>query len=168
MSADYKSPAMWRLEATDLMAMDDAGRYASYSNSLQTNLRDTLTSYSSCQTSFLSGVTVSSSDSVLEANGQISFFGSDPNNSSLCALNFSANSTDAAVISLAHQGCGTTGFGHVGYFTGSEHTDNDHNFCLGTAPALNNSVSSCGLYYGQTAIHWFYPSACSYSLLFAR
>ena len=28
MSADYKSPTMWRLEGTDLLAMDDGGGYA--------------------------------------------------------------------------------------------------------------------------------------------
>ena len=167
MSADFKSPTMWRLEGTDLLAVDDGGGYASYENVLQTNLRDTLLGYSSCQTSFLSGVTITSSDPVLESDGKISFYGSDPNNSSLCPLNYGVDSTDAAVIALAHQGCGTAGFGHVGYFNGVTHYDSDHNFCL-QAPLTLNTSTSCGSYYGQTAIHWFTPSACSYALLFVR
>ena len=167
MSADYKSPAMWRMEATDILALDDGGGYASYENALQTNLRDTLLGYNSCQTSFLTGVTVHSSDPLVESNGHISFYGADPNNSGLCPLNYGVDSTDAAVIALAHQGCGTTGFGHVGYFTGLDHTDNDYNFCL-QAPVYLNSSSGCGTYYGQTAINWFSVSACSYALLLVR
>ena len=167
MSTDFKSPAMWRVEATDLLALDDGGGYASYANSLQTNLRDTLLGYSSCQTSFLSGVTITSSDSLVQSNGNISFYGSDPNNNGLCPLNYGVDSTDAAVISLAHQGCGTAGFGHVGYFNGVTHYDTDHNFCL-QAPTTLNSSTSCGTYYGQSSIHWFTASACSYALLLVR
>ena len=98
--------------------------------------------------------------------GQISFYGSDPNDSGLCPLNYGVNSTDAAVISLAHQGCGTTGFGHVGYYTGAVHTDDDHTFCLQTPVVTNNT--SCGSYYGQVAVHWFDVGACNHALLLVR
>ena len=104
----------------------------------------------------------------MESDGNISFYGADPNNTSLCPLNFDANGTDASVIALAHQGCGTTGFGHVGYFNGSIHYDTDHNFCLQAPVSINATASTCGTYYGQTSIHWFTASACSYALLFVR
>jgi hypothetical protein len=173
---DYKSPAFWRVEATDLLAQDDAGGWASYEGALTQSLRDTLQGYTNCQTGFLNDVVVSSSSPAVEALGKISFFGGDPNNSGLCALNYSPDGTDAAVISLAHQRCGTTGFGHLGYLTGDGvHTDNDTNFCLqdpsGTYLVANDlgDPSSCQAgYNGQTALYWFDSSSCSYSLLYVR
>ena len=170
-TADFKSEAFSRVEGTDLLAVDDGGGWASYSGALSTNLLDTLSAYTSCQTGFLSGVTVASSDANVQAYGQLSFFGGDPNNGYQCAFNYSANNTDSSVISLAHQGCGTAGFGHVGWWTGSMHSDNDHMFCLqDTSYLIANTASSggCAAYNGQTALYWFTPSACSYALLYVR
>jgi hypothetical protein len=168
-SADYKSEAFWRLDATDLLAVDDGSDWASYDGALATNLTDTLDAYSGCQSGFLSGVTVDSSVANVVTYGELSFYGGDPNNGYRCALNHQASSTDSSVISMAHMGCGTAGFGHVGWWTGSAHQDNDHMFCLQSSSNLiSNSGTSCGTYNGQTALYWFTPSACSYALLYVR
>jgi hypothetical protein len=167
-SEDFKSPAMWLVEGTDLLAIDSSGGWAAYEGALTTmTLPDTLTTYSSCQTGFLAGVTVSSSDPVIDSIGQIAFYGGDPNNSSLCPLNFQVNNTDSSVVAMAFQGCGTAGFGHVGYWTGSEHMDRDHYFCLG-APVIENSSTSCGTWYGNVAPHWFNDTLCTWAALLVR
>ncbi|MCB9742144.1 MAG: hypothetical protein H6740_06060 [Alphaproteobacteria bacterium] len=169
-SADYKSPAFWRMTgATDLLAMDDGGGWASYDGAVSGNLRDTVSAYSACQTSFLSGLSVDSSDSTVVSYGQLTYYGGDPNNGSRCAFNYQVNSTDSSVIGMAHQGCGTAGFGHLGWYSSANgtHYDRDHYFCLQATLSLNTSTS-CGAWYGSTAVHWFTETACSYALLLVR
>ena len=167
-TADYKSEAYWRVDGADLLAKDDAGGWASYANGVSGSLYDTITAYSSCQTTFLSGVTVASSDSTVATYGHLNYYGADPNNSSRCALNNSVDATDSSVIAMAHEACGTAGFGHVGYLSSSGHEDRDFKFCLVSPPIVNTAASSCTTWFGQTAVHWFYDSPCNYATLYVR
>lgn len=110
-----------------------------------------------------------SSDSTLKTYGKISYYGADPNNSSRCAFSNSVDATDSSVVALAHQGCGTAGFGHIGWYTGSAHEDRDFKFCLGYPVAVNSSASgSCSTYFGSTAVLWFYDSYCTSAGLYVR
>ena len=166
-SQDFKSPAHWQVDGTDLLAIDSSGGWASYEGALASDsLRDTLLTYSSCQTTFLSGVTISSSDPIIDSIGQFAFYGGDPNNGDRCPLNYQVNSTDSSVVSIAFQGCGTAGFGHVGYL-GPIHYDRDHYFCLAT-PMVSNASTSCGTWHGQEAPHWFDETACTWAALLVR
>jgi len=169
--ADYKSPAQWRLDGTDLLAIDSSGGWASYEGALPAaSLGDTLLTYSSCTTAFLSGVTVTSSDPVVDAVGQIAFYGGDPNNGNRCAFDYQSDATDSSVVSLAFQGCGTAGFGHLGwYWSLNGHQDRDHVFCLDVPVTSNADASnSCGLYHGQEAPWWFTDSNCDWAALLVR
>ena len=167
-TADYKSEAYWRVDGVDLLAKDDAGGWASYAGGVSGSLYDTVTSYTSCQTTFRAGVTVASSDSTVATYGQLNYYGADPNNSSLCPLNNSVNATDSSVIAMAHEGCGTAGFGHVGYLSSDGHEDRDFKFCLVSPPIVNTAASSCTTWFSQTAVHWFYDSYCDYATLYVR
>ena len=169
-NADYKSEAFWRVEATDLLAMDSGGDWVSYANALSTNVLDTLASYSTCQTTLLPGITVESSVPVVQDYSQLIFYGADPNDGNRCAFNYQQDSTDSSVISMAQMGCGTGGFGHLGYYTGSVHEDRDHFFCLQDSSYLvdNSQPGSCNGYFGQSSLYWFSPDACSYATLFVR
>ncbi|MCB9760223.1 MAG: hypothetical protein H6739_10345 [Alphaproteobacteria bacterium] len=167
-SADYKSEAFWRVDAaTDILVTDDSGNWTSVDSALSGSLYDTITSYTSCQTSFASGVSLDSSDSTMATYGHLTWYGGDPNNSSRCAFNYQVNSTDSSVIGLAQQGCGTAGLGHVGWYNGTTHYDRDHYYCLNSTLSLNTSTT-CGAWYSNTSVHWFDETACSYALLFVR
>ena len=165
---DYKSEAFWLVDdATDLLAVDSGANWASYDDALTGSLLDTLSAYSSCQTSVLSGITVDSSDATMAAYGQLVYYGGDPNNSDHCAFGYSTSATDSSVIGLAGTGCGTAGFGHVGWWTGTEHSDADSMFCLegGVVP---NTDYSCGTWHGVEMVGWFDEDQCDYSLLYVR
>jgi hypothetical protein len=167
-SADHKSEAFHRIAATDLLALDDGGGWASYAGALgATTLYDTLAAYSTCMTTPLAGVTVDSSSPTIASDGLLTFYGGDPNDSDLCAFNYGVDSTDSSVVGLAHQGCGNTGFGHVGWFDGSTDYDRDHYFCLDSDYGLTTS-DSCGTWYGETALWGFDETPCAYALLLVR
>ncbi len=165
---DYKSEAFWLVDdATDLLAVDSGANWASFDDALTGSLLDTLSAYSSCQTSVLSGVTVDSSDATMAAYGQLVYYGGDPNNSDYCAFGYSTSYTDSSVIGMAGTGCGTAGFGHVGWWTGSEHTDDDFMFCLEGGVSLNTAYS-CGEWHGVEMVGWFDEEQCDYALLYVR
>jgi hypothetical protein len=165
---DYKSEAFWLVDdASDLLAVDSGGNWASFAGAVGGSLLDTLSAYSSCQTSVLSGVTVDSSDATMAAYGQLTYFGGDPNNSDYCAFGYNTATTDSSVIGMAGTGCGTAGFGHLGWWTGSEHTDDDFMFCLEGGLSLNTS-GACGAWHGVEMISWFDEEQCDYALLYVR
>ncbi len=167
-TADAKFPSFWRVDATELLAIDSSGGWARYEGALTASLGDTLLSYGGCQTSFLSGVTVTSSDPVIASEGQLAFYGADPNNNSRCAFNFQAGSTDSSVVAMAFQGCGTAGFGHVGWYDGTTNYDRDHYFCLASPLISNTQASSCGTWFGQAAPYWFDDAGCTWAALLVR
>jgi hypothetical protein len=168
-TADYKGEAYARVSGTDLLAVDDGGNWLSYDGALTLGtLLDEVTSYTSCTTTPASGVSVDSSDAVAAASAMLTWYGGDPNNGDRCAFDNSVDATDSSVIGMAGNGCGTAGFGHVGwYWPGNGHQDRDHVFCLASTPSLN-TASSCGTWHGTAAIAWFDDSACSHALLYVR
>ena len=128
--------------------------------------------YNSCQTTLLSGVTVRSSSPAVEQYGKLSFYGADPNAGDTCAFSTNSYVTDAAAISMAHQSCGTAGFGHMTYYDGSNYYDRDFDFCLQSDTYLIaniDSPTSCNSsYYGNVALFWFQPGYCNYATLYVR
>jgi hypothetical protein len=164
---DYKSPAFWRVEATDLLAMDSNSGWAAYEDSLSGSLADTLGGYSTCQDTTLSGVSVYSSNGTLSTYGQIAFYGSDPNYYDSCAQGYYTDGTDSSVVALAGTGCGSAGFGHLGYLSSAGHEDRDFKFCLGSTLSLS-SAYSCGTWEGVNMIAWFDETYCDYAMLYVR
>ena len=159
-AADYKSPAYWRVSGADLLALDDAGGWAAYQDALSGSMLDTVTTWAGCTTQPMTGVTVTSSDPTVASQGTITFYGGDPNESSHCALNYGANLTDSAVVSLGGGCCSSDGFGYLGFLNGNgAHTDKDFNFCL-------QDPANATTWYGYPSVQ--FAGGCQYAMLLVR
>ena len=128
-TADYKSPLYARLtDVGDILFVDSNDDWLSFSGLLNDSLSNTMSEYTSYQTTTIPFESRNSSDALFAANADIAFNGKDPNGSG-CPVSPSSGTSSAD--SMAGNGCSTYGFG---FEYGNSYGDPfDSGFCaLGT------------------------------------
>ena len=162
---DHKSPAYAAVAATDLLAVDSAGNWASFDGAVWGGtLLDTVLGYTDCSASWIPGVTVDSSDATMAAGGQITFYGVDGDAQACPHPGGLDTEASASVLTLAGDGCSTTGFGNTR--AALEGDGSDAAFCLAQPPST--VPGACGNAFGAGPSPVSFSEGCDYALLLVR
>lgn len=161
---DFRSPAFARLPAQDLLATDSEGGWVAWRGALDgRSLAERLRGVRACAEEGVALSAIESSAPLLESYGVLSFFGEDPIDGQ-CALSPTPK-TRAAVIGVAHNGCGSFGFGQLDGVGG----DAGSRFCLSGDLDLDSEQEdeACREWFGEATVHDL-GQGCASSALWVR
>lgn len=144
-TADYRGPAWSRLDASDVLLVNEDGDWLTYAGLLTgEDLFAALTAVTDCQSALEPTTATRGSNSVNAGSAVMAFYGDDPNHLQTCAMDAYAN-TSSAVMATYVEGCGTYGLGSQ-VASGAV----DTMVCLGLDHRLADST--CGAWNGQPSV----------------
>ncbi|MBN2799441.1 MAG: carboxypeptidase regulatory-like domain-containing protein [Deltaproteobacteria bacterium] len=117
-TADFMSPGLYELRATDLMVSDASG-YAAYAGVLPplTTVRTAVARTTTCQVTPLvepGDPRVEASSAIVTDGAMLTFMAGDPNNANQCPRSGVSKHSDSAVLALGGMSSGVIGLGQWG------------------------------------------------------
>lgn len=160
-TADYRGPAWSRLDATDLLFVNEDGDWLAYAGLFAgEDLYAALTAVTDCQTTLEPTTAVRGSNLLNAGSAVMAFYGADPNHLQTCAFD-AYSSTSSAVLAPYVEGCGTYGLGSQ-IASGAR----DTMLCLGLDHRLADST--CGAWFGEPSLLRNYGCSDDLTLLYVR